>query len=78
MRQTPQARTWTSSSPGPGAGTGFSTYLSGLVSIGPGWLTTHACIVFEAANSHTPLLSRWSGRTITSRLTEPRNEFVNI
>ena len=27
------------------AGTGFSTYLSGLVSIGPGWLTTHARIV---------------------------------
>ena len=29
------------------AGTGFSTYLSGLVSIGPGWPTTHACIVSE-------------------------------
>ena len=29
------------------AGTGFSTYLSGLVSIGPGSLTTQACIVSE-------------------------------
>ena len=28
-----------------GAGTGFSTYRSGPVSIGPGWLTTHARIV---------------------------------
>ena len=40
------SRTWTSSSPGAGAGTGFCTYLSGLVSIGPGSLTTHARIVF--------------------------------
>src|SRR5580700_10319846 len=47
VRHTAQARTRTSSSPGAGAGTGFSTYLSGLVSIGPGWLTTHACIVSE-------------------------------
>src|SRR5215469_727588 len=45
VRQTAQARTWTSSSPGAGAGTGFSTYLSGLVSIGAGWLTTQAFII---------------------------------
>src|SRR5215469_15986687 len=45
VRQTAQTRTWTSSSPGAGAGTGFSTYLSGPVSIGPGSLTTQAFIV---------------------------------
>jgi len=28
-----------------GAGTGFSMYRSGLVSIGPGWVTTHARII---------------------------------
>ena len=45
VRQTAQASTRTSSSPGAGAGTGFCTYRSGLVSTGACRSTTQARIV---------------------------------
>ncbi len=45
VRQTAQASTRTSNSPGAGSGTGFCTYRSGLVSTGACRSTTHARIV---------------------------------
>src|SRR5438067_6862365 len=66
VRHTPQVRTATRISPGPGSGTARSTNANGCSSTGPGPATTHALIASTRELAGLASGTRWASEGLTN------------